>query len=608
MILTLKKKPGFLRVGIASNIRIDHRLDGLKKPGFFSPGPFLNILIAFLILALGTTACRPVSAAATNPGASPAVTFTSVQIPTATRTVTPPATNTTPAQKAATAPPSQTAVSQPLSIWLPGYLPQHLRDEFKLPAGWIVADRPENAGLRLEITTDPTLVPHATPWIYALVAPFPTIADDIPASQLRSAWKDVPARDAPFQKILADANTAALFAKLWGAPGPAVQTLPADSLIDAAWQAKTAWAILPFEQIEPRWKVISVDGQSPIRKDFQSSNYPLQVSFLLAGNPSAIAAFKGVQASPPESNRRADRLTTVVLTGTTALVRGTASLMEQRGLDYPAQEIGDWLREADILHISNEVAFAKNCPPPYDWKDLVFCSRPKYIKLLEDIGTDVVDLAGDHLSDWGPDAVLYTLDLYKQEGWKTYGGGANIEEARKPALFDHNGNKIAFIGCNAKPKGYAQAGPDTPGAIHCDMGQMAAEVKQLRADGYLPIVTFQHLEYYAYTANPILQKDFRQMADAGAVVVSGSQAHQPHAFEFKDGAMLHYGLGNLFFDQTNQGEPPRTAFIDRHVFYDGRYISTELLTIYFVNYALSRPMTLPERQELLKTVFQASGW
>ena len=140
------------------------------------------------------------------------------------------------------------------------------------------------------------------------------------------------------------------------------------------------------------------------------------------------------------------------------------------------------------------------------------------------------------------------------------------------------------------------------------MDQMAAEVRQLRADGYLPIVTFQHLEYYSYTAHPILQKDFRQMAEAGAAIVSGSQAHQPHAFEFKDGAFLHYGLGNLFFDQTNQGAAPRTAFIDRHVFYDGKYISTELLTIYLVDLARSRPMTVEERQQLLETVFKASGY
>jgi len=121
-------------------------------------------------------------------------------------------------------------------------------------------------------------------------------------------------------------------------------------------------------------------------------------------------------------------------------------------------------------------------------------------------------------------------------------------------------------------------------------------------------VTFQHLEYYSYDIHPILRDDFNRVAGAGAAIVSGSQAHQPHALEIQQDTFLHYGLGNLFFDQTNQGDAPRTAFIDRHVVYNGRHISTELLTIYLVDYARSRPMTQPERQALLEAIFQASGW
>jgi poly-gamma-glutamate synthesis protein (capsule biosynthesis protein) len=93
------------------------------------------------------------------------------------------------------------------------------------------------------------------------------------------------------------------------------------------------------------------------------------------------------------------------------------------------------------------------------------------------------------------------------------------------------------------------------------------------------------------------------------VIVSGSQAHQPQGFEITESGFIHHGLGNLFFDQVYQ-YPPNTAiaFIDRHIFYNGRHISTELLTIKFLDYARSRPMTLVEREELLRTVFEASGW
>ena len=92
------------------------------------------------------------------------------------------------------------------------------------------------------------------------------------------------------------------------------------------------------------------------------------------------------------------------------------------------------------------------------------------------------------------------------------------------------------------------------------------------------------------------------------MVVSGSQAHQPQAFEFAGSSLIHYGLGNLFFDQYDVSQATRQGFIDRHVFYEGRHISTELLTHLFVDYARPRPTTPQERENLLIKVFNASGW
>lgn len=137
---------------------------------------------------------------------------------------------------------------------------------------------------------------------------------------------------------------------------------------------------------------------------------------------------------------------------------------------------------------------------------------------------------------------------------------------------------------------------------------MQEQISQLKEDGYLPVVTFQHNEYYTYEAQPDQIEDFREMADSGAVIVSGSQAHQPQTFEFYDSAFIHYGLGNLFFDQYDLNPATRQGFIDRHVFYAGKHISTELLTIVFMDYARPRPMNAGERRELLEKVFAASRW
>jgi hypothetical protein len=238
----------------------------------------------------------------------------------------------------------------------------------------------------------------------------------------------------------------------------------------------------------------------------------------------------------------------------------------------------------------------------------VFCTKPEYIGLLDDIGTDIVELSGDHFGDWGPEAMLYTLELYKERGWIVYGGGANREEARQAQLIEHNGNKLAFIGCNAKGGGYATASETRPGAVACDFEWMHAEIARLKAEGYQVITTFQHFEYYTYEAQPNQIADSQGMAQAGAAIVSGSQAHQPQEIEFFAGGFIHYGLGNLFFDQYHMGLPTGQGFLDRHVFYDGRYLSTELIGIRFVDFARPRLMTAEERIELLEAVFAASGW
>ncbi len=183
------------------------------------------------------------------------------------------------------------------------------------------------------------------------------------------------------------------------------------------------------KSLDPKWKVLTVDAQSPIRKDFDATQYPLQITFSLQGNQAS--AF-----SLPTSNRDASKLTTVILTGTTSLVNGIAYQMEVKGLDYPAQDIGDVLRQADILHVSNKTSFALGCPAPNPDQLWPRCSDPKYIQLLVDVGVKVVELTGPHILDDGVEPFLYTLNLYKQNNIQTYGGGANLAEARQPLLIE----------------------------------------------------------------------------------------------------------------------------------------------------------------------------
>jgi len=151
---------------------------------------------------------------------------------------------------------------------------------------------PDAANLRLELTSagDASTIVSTTTWIYALVAPFPTVTDGVTLDELQAAWNGTAsglpkcAQCEPLTSLplWMEAFTLEMFTALWGEPSPwAVRTVFADELVDALWEDSPAWGIVPFEELVPRLKVLSVDGQSPIHKEFDADSYALKAEFAL---------------------------------------------------------------------------------------------------------------------------------------------------------------------------------------------------------------------------------------------------------------------------------------------------------------------------------------
>jgi poly-gamma-glutamate synthesis protein (capsule biosynthesis protein) len=396
---------------------------------------------------------------------------------------------------------------------------------------------------------------------------------------------------------------------LWDEPASGlVRIIASDRLLDEAWPDMGSWAIIPFEELQPKWKVLTIDGQSPIHKNFDISVYPLIVN----SDPQTSNDLPSPVLQ--SSNYDPSKLTTVIMTGVTALVRATAYTMELKSVTYPGEKIRDIMREADIAHISNEIPFYTGCTfPKPDQRALVFCSDPKYIELLTDVGADVIELTGNHFADRGAAGMLETIEIYKKHRLPYFGGGIDLQDSLRPALFEVNGNKIAFIGCN-KPdvNRFPTATETKPGAAPCDFEYLTSKINQLKAEGYLVISTFQWNESYDSYPSPQQIRDFQLMADSGASIVSGSQAHYAQKMEFRGEAFIHYGLGNMFFDQMgDQSWMPRgirRVFLDRYIIYDGKLISVELIPAMMEDYSRPRPMTEFERSGFLQEYFYYSGW
>ncbi len=440
-------------------------------------------------------------------------------------------------------------------------------------------------------------------WVFAVAAPFATVTDRTTMEDVMMGWRT---GSSSVGALVLDHSTSATFTSIWGSPSPAVLIVEDELLLDSLWANRPSWTLTPFDELVPELKVLKVDGQSPIDRHFDAETYPISVPIGISGDDSAVSGFLELWDGP-ESNRDPDRITRVAMSGVTALGRATAYQMEIRGVTAPGEVVGPVLRDADIAHISHEVSFSAECPYPNPIGDPIFCASDKYLELLTSIGTDVVELTGNHLNDWGPENTARSVDLYEEAGMQTFGGGRNLTEANQPALFEHNGNKIALVGCNPSGPPNAWATDYRAGSLPCDFDAFYNQIRELRDSGYAVIATLQYAEFYHYAPTNQQRLDFRSVVDAGATAVSGSQGHHAQGFDLYQNSFIHYGLGNLFFDQMDM-LGTRQSFIDNYVFYNGELISVELFTSLIENYCCPRAMSDEERAQLLESVFQASGW
>ncbi len=185
--------------------------------------------------------------------------------------------------------------------------------------------------------------------------------------------------------------------------------------------------------------------------------------------------------------------------------------------------------------------------------------------------------------------------MYHSLGWGTFGGGLNTKEAAKPWGTDKKGTKLTLLGYNYpdSPNGNAIAGADEAGANSFDFEftGIKRDIQNAKDQGNYVIVDVQFWECYAYPDGylefpqcdgpiPNQAEVFRKIIDLGADMVVGSSAHQPQTYELHNGKPIYYGLGNLYFDQT-QWPGTERGIILSHYFIKGKLVQTRLTPTVF---------------------------
>jgi len=470
-----------------------------------------------------------------------------------------------------------------------------------------VLDQPANADTLIQFVPWQFAQFPLAQRVFAVVVPFASVTDTITLEDLTLRWQGRHEGDV----LITHADTAMLSAVM----GPSrARQIAYDSLLDELEAAPGAVAIVPFDELDPRLKALAVDGVNVLDNRFDPAAYPLALGLDISGDsaPLLLDALQGIVE--PWTNRDPATLTSLVMTGVTAITRGTAAAIERNGSNtYPADVISGTLSAADITHVSNEVPFLDDCVVNNTENNLTLCSHTDYWATLEAIGTDIVGLSGNHVNDFGRDGARRSLQFYRDNDIPIYGSGLNIEEACRPLLWQHNGNTFAFVAALAFEPSGAWATEDEPGACYYydQRESILALIEQLAAETDIVAVELQFEESYDAQPLPRQVTEFRALRAAGAGIVTGVQSHVPQAIEpygVQDpggAGIIVYGLGNLFFDQM-WSWATRTNLIVRHTIYEGRLLNTEVLTTVLEDFAQPRWAGEDERSDILTRIFAAA--
>jgi hypothetical protein len=213
-----------------------------------------------------------------------------------------------------------------------------------------------------------------------------------------------------------------------------------------------------------------------------------------------------------------------------------------------AGALRDLLSSADLA-IAN---FENPAPDDFSYHThgTVFSADPRLIKGLSDAGIDWVGIANNHIRDAGGNGILQTIANLKDHGIASSGAGKNLAAARKPAMLDAGGVKIAMLAYDTIAKGYT-ASPTRAGSARMSASALRTDVAAARRAGAQVVIVFPHWGT-EYDPTPFSgQQSLAHAAiDAGADLVIGNHAHWAGAMEVYDGKPIWYALGNFVFDQT----------------------------------------------------------
>lgn len=218
-----------------------------------------------------------------------------------------------------------------------------------------------------------------------------------------------------------------------------------------------------------------------------------------------------------------------------------------------AQELVDEMNGADLMMLNNEFPYSlRGAKTPN--KSYTFRADPKRVKILEEMGVDIVSLANNHALDYGPDALEDTFTTLEEAGIEYVGAGRNMDRAKAPVYITVQGKKIAFVAASHVIFAMDWYATDTRmGMVGTyDPTIILESIKEAKENSDYVII-FVHWGVERQDTPEKYQRNLaKKYIDAGADAVIGCHPHVMQGFEFYKGKPIAYSLGNYWFSSAKK--------------------------------------------------------
>jgi poly-gamma-glutamate capsule biosynthesis protein CapA/YwtB (metallophosphatase superfamily) len=220
------------------------------------------------------------------------------------------------------------------------------------------------------------------------------------------------------------------------------------------------------------------------------------------------------------------------------------------GPRYPWTSVGRRLRNADIAFGNLECAVSRRGEPfP---KEFTFRGTPHALRgLRRSTGMDVLNLANNHVGDYGRTAMLDTVRGVERLGMRSVGAGSDLRRALAPQVVERLGLRVAFVGFSEIAPIEFAATDETPGTAWATPESVVAAVRAARKQADVVVATFHwgiEKAPYESAAQQILAQT---AAAAGAHLVIGAHPHVLQPVRREGSALVAYSLGNFVFGASS---------------------------------------------------------